>query len=173
LITSAPDPATKTILRPLDVHTSQISPSPSTVLSHDQSSSTSSLSSSSATQTRFRPVLAAEPSPVSMLLGASSPRFASLPIGARVEVSAASFQTARKLGTLISQGAGGSALVVDYGTDHAVGNSFRVRLSFSRLTTLLRAPDSTAPPHVCCRHSRATPSSTHLNDPAMQTLPQT
>ncbi|KAH9055203.1 S-adenosyl-L-methionine-dependent methyltransferase [Lactarius vividus] len=66
-----------------------------------------------------------KPTPVSTLLGASSPRFATLPIGARIEVSAASFQTARKLGTLVSQGAGGSALVVDYGTDHAVGNSFR------------------------------------------------
>ena len=82
---------------------------------------------------------------MSMLLGASSPRFASLPIGARVEISAASFQTARKLGTLISQGAGGSALVVDYGTDHAVGNSFRVRVFFSWLATLLRAADSTSP----------------------------
>ncbi|KAH9167860.1 DUF185-domain-containing protein [Lactarius sanguifluus] len=81
--------------------------------------------SASTPKTRFRPILAAEPTPVSTLLGASSPRFASLPIGARIEVSAAAFQTARKLGTLVSQGAGGSALVVDYGTDHAVGNSFR------------------------------------------------
>ena len=28
---------------------------------------------------------------------------------------------------MVSQGAGGSALVVDYGADHATGNSFRVR----------------------------------------------
>jgi NADH dehydrogenase [ubiquinone] 1 alpha subcomplex assembly factor 7 len=83
--------------------------------------------SASTPKTRFRPVLAPEPTPVSTLLGASSPRFASLPIGARIEVSAASFQIAHKLGTLVSQGAGGSALVVDYGADHAVGNSFRVR----------------------------------------------
>jgi NADH dehydrogenase [ubiquinone] 1 alpha subcomplex assembly factor 7 len=87
--------------------------------SHNQSSPTS--------QPRFRPILAAEPSPVSTLLGGSSRRFASLPISARIEVSATSFQIARKLGTLISQGAGGSGLVIDYGTDHAVGNSFRVR----------------------------------------------
>ncbi|KAI9463192.1 S-adenosyl-L-methionine-dependent methyltransferase [Lactarius psammicola] len=115
LITSAHDPAAKTILRP--------SPSPFT---SSPTSPTPSLDLSASTpKTRFRPVLAPEPTPVSTLLGASSPRFASLPIGARIEVSAASFQTARKLGTLVSQGAGGSALVVDYGTDHAVGNSFR------------------------------------------------
>ncbi|KAF8492639.1 DUF185-domain-containing protein [Russula emetica] len=106
LITSTPDPAAKTILRPSDDDSS-----------HDRSPSTS--------QTRFRPVLATESSPVSTLLGSSSPRFSSLPIGARIEVSAASFRIAHKLGTLISQGAGGSALIVDYGTDHAVGNSFR------------------------------------------------
>ncbi|KAN0134477.1 S-adenosyl-L-methionine-dependent methyltransferase [Lactarius tabidus] len=109
LLTSAHDPAAKTIIRP----SSPASAAPSL----DPSASTP--------KTRFRPVLAPEPTPVSTLLGASSPRFASLPIGARIEVSAASFQTARKLGTLVSQGAGGSALVVDYGTDHAVGNSFR------------------------------------------------
>ncbi|KAN0113582.1 DUF185 domain containing protein [Russula decolorans] len=106
LITSTPDPAAKTILRPSGDDSSR-----------DQSSFTS--------QTRFRPVLATEPSPVSTLLGSSSPRFSSLPIGARIEVSAASFRIAHKLGTLISQGAGGSALIVDYGTDHAVENSFR------------------------------------------------
>ncbi|KAN0134557.1 S-adenosyl-L-methionine-dependent methyltransferase [Lactarius tabidus] len=109
LLTSAHDPAAKTIIRP----SSPVSAAPSL----DPSASTP--------KTRFRPVLAPEPTPVSTLLGASSPRFASLPIGARIEVSPASFQTARKVGTLVSQGAGGSALVVDYGTDHAVGNSFR------------------------------------------------
>ncbi|KAI9508435.1 DUF185-domain-containing protein [Russula earlei] len=120
LITSIPDPAAKTVLRPSDVlFASQPSPSPTPLSnpSHDRSLPI--------TQTRFRPVLAAEPSPVSSLLGASSPRFSSLPIGARIEVSAASFQTSRKLGTLISRGAGGSALIIDYGKDHAVGNSFR------------------------------------------------
>ncbi len=113
LITSTPDPAAKTILRHSDDRPS-----------HGQLLSTS--------QTRFRPVLATEPSPVSTLLGSSSPRFSSLPIGTRIEVSAASFRIARKLGTLISQGAGGCALIVDYGADHAVGNSFRVRV-FSQM----------------------------------------
>ncbi|KAI9439742.1 DUF185-domain-containing protein [Lactarius indigo] len=111
LITSARDPAAKTILKPPPSPLAPATPSLDPL--------------ASTTKTRFRPVLGAEPTPVSMLLGASSPRFASLPIGARIEVSAASFQTARKLGTLVSQGAGGSALVVDYGADHAVGNSFR------------------------------------------------
>jgi len=73
---------------------------------------------------------------VSTLLGSSS-GFSSLPIGARIEVSAASFRISHKLGTLISQGAGGSALIVDYGTDHAVGSSFRVRVIFSNVTAIL------------------------------------
>ena len=120
LITSSSDPAAKTILRHSDDDTtSQFSRSLlATSPSHDRSPPTS--------QTRFRPVIAKEPSPVSTLLGASSPRFSSLPIGARIEVSAVSFRIARKLGTLLSQGAGGSALIVDYGANHAVGNSFRV-----------------------------------------------
>ncbi|KAN0134541.1 S-adenosyl-L-methionine-dependent methyltransferase [Lactarius tabidus] len=109
LLTSAQDPAVKTIISPSSL-----------------ASATPSLDPPASTpKTRFRPVLAPEPTQVSTLLGASSPRFATLPIGARIEVSAASFQIARKLGTLVSQGAGGSALVVDYGTDHAVGSSFR------------------------------------------------
>jgi len=121
LITSTPDLAAKTVLRPSKgLNASPLSPalSPPSIPSHERSSSI--------TKTRFRSVLAPEPSPVSTLLGASSPRFSSLPIGTRIEVSAASFQTARKLGTLISQGTGGSALVIDYGKEHAVGNSFRV-----------------------------------------------
>jgi NADH dehydrogenase [ubiquinone] 1 alpha subcomplex assembly factor 7 len=128
LITSSSDPAAKPILRPSDDSTPpQFSNSPLTTPSHDRSPS----------QTRFRPVLATEPSPVSTLLGASSPRFSSLPIGARIEVSAASFRIARKLGELISQGAGGSALIIDYGTNHAVGNSFRVRVFSSSITAIL------------------------------------
>ncbi|KAI0267855.1 S-adenosyl-L-methionine-dependent methyltransferase [Gloeopeniophorella convolvens] len=119
LITSAPDPTAKTILRPSDV---LVKSSP---LSSNSSASALLDQSPSSSRTRFRPVLSKDPSPISTLLGSSSPRFAALPIGARIEVSAASYQTARKLGTLVSQGAGGSALVVDYGADHAVGNSFR------------------------------------------------
>ena len=82
--------------------------------------------SASTLRTCFRPVLVREPAAASTLLSASSPHFVSLLNGARIEVSAASFQTAPKLGSLVSQGAGGSALVVDYGADHAVGNSFHV-----------------------------------------------
>ena len=51
-----------------------------------------------------------------------------LRIGACIKVSAAPFQTVPKLGTLVSQGAGGSALVMDYGADHAVGNSIYSKL---------------------------------------------
>jgi Putative S-adenosyl-L-methionine-dependent methyltransferase len=120
LITSTPDPIAKTILRPSDVLNPQVSTPPSTTAILGQNSSS--------LETRFRSVLASELSPVSTLLGSSSPRFVSLPIGTRIEVSAASFQTAHRLGTLISQGAGGCALVVDYGADHAFGNSFRVHL---------------------------------------------
>jgi hypothetical protein len=101
-----------------------------TTLKTMQSAPSLILLSSSPIQMRFCPVLMPESSPVSTLLGTSSPRFVSLPIGPRIEVLAASFQTARKLSTLISQGAGGSALVIDYGTDHAVGNSFHVYVSF-------------------------------------------
>jgi hypothetical protein len=101
-----------------------------TTLKTMQSAPSLILLSSSPIQMRFCPVLMPESSPVSTLLGTSSPQFASLPISPHIEVSATSFQTARKLSMLISQGAGGSALVIDYGTDHAVGNSFRVRVSF-------------------------------------------
>ncbi|KAN0134441.1 DUF185 domain containing protein [Lactarius tabidus] len=102
LLTSAHDPAAKTIIRP----SSPVSAVPSL----DPSASTPKMC--------FRPVLAPEPTLVSTLLSASSPRFTSLPIGARIKVSPASFQTMHKVGTLVSQGAGGSALVVDYRADH-------------------------------------------------------
>jgi hypothetical protein len=60
--------------------------------------------------------------------GTSLLHFSSRPIlvGARVEGSAASFRITRKLGALISQAAGGSTLLLDYGTEQAVGDSFRV-----------------------------------------------
>jgi NADH dehydrogenase [ubiquinone] 1 alpha subcomplex assembly factor 7 len=82
--------------------------------------------SASTPNTHFCPVLGPELTPVSTLLSASSPQFTSLPIGAHIKVSAASFQIVHKLSMLVSQGAGGSALVVDYGADHAAGNSFHV-----------------------------------------------
>ncbi|KAJ8503410.1 hypothetical protein ONZ45_g10887 [Pleurotus djamor] len=66
------------------------------------------------------------PSPVSALLAHSSPRFASLPPGSKLEVSPASFKVSRTIGELIAASSkGGSALVVDYGGDKAFGDSFR------------------------------------------------
>ena len=50
--------------------------------------------------------------------------FSSLLLCTCIEVLPASFRILRKLGALVSRGAGGSASIVDY--DHAVGNSFRV-----------------------------------------------
>ena len=92
----------------------------------------------------------------------------SLPIGARIEVSAVSFRIVRKLGTLISQGAGGSALIVDYGTDHAVGNSFRVRpLIISYCYYFMRPTRRTR------RLLRAMRSRTHLTALARQISLQT
>ena len=79
-----------------------------------------------------------------MLLGHASPRFAALPVGARIEVSGASMKIARQIAELLSpqpssgegqdgdeRGGGGCALVIDYGAEKAVGNSLRVRLSSS------------------------------------------
>ncbi|ETW83288.1 hypothetical protein HETIRDRAFT_316531 [Heterobasidion irregulare TC 32-1] len=91
---------------------------------------TSAHDSSSKTILRpLSPTLSAAPSPVSTLLGSSSTRFSSLPIGSRIEVSPAGFQISRKVGELIGGksniGSRGSALIIDYGADKAFGNSFR------------------------------------------------
>lgn len=111
LITSAPDPSAPTIIIP----------------------SNSSVTQAMATPSHFRHVLAPEPSAKSILLGSSSPRFNTLPIGSRVEASPVSYRLARKIAELLSakddnKRAGGSALIIDYGDDRAYGNSFRVSL---------------------------------------------
>ncbi|KAK0500165.1 S-adenosyl-L-methionine-dependent methyltransferase [Armillaria luteobubalina] len=72
---------------------------------------------------RLRRVLSPNPTAASTLLGRSSLRFDQLPEGSRLEVSAASFRIARKVGELLSPG--GCALVVDYGGDSPFGDSFR------------------------------------------------
>jgi hypothetical protein len=61
-----------------------------------------------------------------IVTGDASPRYSSRPIAAHVEGSAASFRITCKFGTLISQ-AGGSTLLLDYGTEQAVGD-FRVHI---------------------------------------------
>ncbi|KAH9998921.1 S-adenosyl-L-methionine-dependent methyltransferase [Russula vinacea] len=117
LITSSSDPAAKTILRHSNNGSlSQSSHPPSAMPSHDRSH---------LHQNAFPPCPRGGALTSVNITRCLLAAFSSLPIGARIEVSAVSFRIARKLGTLISQGAGGSALIVDYGTDHAVGNSFR------------------------------------------------
>ncbi|KAG7451355.1 DUF185-domain-containing protein [Guyanagaster necrorhizus] len=72
---------------------------------------------------RLRRVISPSPTAASTLLGRSSRRFDQLPEGSRLEVSAASFRVARKVGELLSPG--GCALVVDYGGDSPFEDSFR------------------------------------------------
>ncbi|KAG8930646.1 hypothetical protein FRC01_002450 [Tulasnella sp. 417] len=75
------------------------------------------------TSSRLNFTLSAEPSPVTSVLVASSPRFANLPTGSRIEVSPASFKIAHNVGNLVEKG--GAALIVDYGGPRFFGNSFR------------------------------------------------
>lgn len=84
--------------------------------------------------------LSREPSTLSSILPATSPRFdKDVPVGGRVEISKDSFETMRMVGQLISgvtsdapeesaTGAGGAGLVIDYGADGLSSNSFRVSL---------------------------------------------
>ena len=94
---------------------------------------------------RLRRVLSPSPTAASTLLGRSSLRFEQMPEGSRLEVSAASFRIARKVGELLSPG--GCALVVDYGGDSPFGDSFRVRYAFQFLCRDL---------HIICRRSKIT-----------------
>lgn len=120
MLTAGPDPAAKTILRPSDALST-----PRADLNVD-----TTLLQTSSNGPRFRPVLSSAPSPVSSLLGSSSSRFASLPVGARLEVSATGFKIARKVGEVVGgDGRKGAGLIVDYGKAHASGDSFRVRIS--------------------------------------------
>ncbi|KAL4247601.1 Protein arginine methyltransferase NDUFAF7 [Abortiporus biennis] len=116
LITSASDPAAPTILKA----------SGSSLTSTDPPFATPSKKS------RFRPVLAPNATFSATTLGASSPRFASIPVGGRLEVSPTSFKVAKSIGELLrhdpddeSTPSLGCGLFVDYGGDKAYGNSFR------------------------------------------------
>jgi hypothetical protein len=87
-----------------------------------------------------------EPTTMSQVLPATSDRFASVPVGGRVEISKDSFETMRMVGQLISAandedvsanksgGVGGAGLVIDYGTDGFSSNSFRVRSALCDLS---------------------------------------
>lgn len=108
---------------------------------------------------RFRPVLSPSTSSDATLLGSLSSRYASLPVGSRVEVSPESARIAGLVGKLlrpeVEEGHidAGTALVVDYGADHCTGDSFRVRcfpllISFPlpSLTSLLLQTGLQIPP---------------------------
>ncbi|KAG1781736.1 S-adenosyl-L-methionine-dependent methyltransferase [Suillus placidus] len=77
------------------------------------------------TTSRWTRVLSPTPTASSTLLGLASPRFFSLPVGTRIEVSRASMNQARGIGKLINAHGGGCALVVDYGADKAFSDSLR------------------------------------------------
>ncbi|KAF7301121.1 Protein arginine methyltransferase NDUFAF7 [Mycena indigotica] len=78
----------------------------------------------------FQYVLSPNPTAASTLLGHSSPRFATLPVGSRLEVSPTGFRTMRSIGSLIAgpppeRIAKGCGLIIDYGNAQASSNSFR------------------------------------------------
>ncbi|KAF8121754.1 S-adenosyl-L-methionine-dependent methyltransferase [Boletus edulis] len=110
---------------------------PSGVLTPSSSSSSSSSSGPppalQSVSPRWTRVLSPTPTASSTLLGHASPRFAALPVGARIEVSGASIKVARQIAELLSSShsdsehdsGSGCALVIDYGAEKAVGNSLR------------------------------------------------
>ena len=80
----------------------------------------------------FKEVLSGLPGLASGLLSHSAERYDRLPLGSRVEISPSAFKIMRTIGEMLRadntdrQAVRGAALVVDYGDDHAFGNSFRV-----------------------------------------------
>ena len=83
---------------------------------------------------RWTPVLSPTSTASAALLGNAPPRFSRLLVGSRIEVSGAGVKSARSVANLIGsdrgeESASGCALIVDYGAEHAVGNSLRVRCS--------------------------------------------
>ncbi|KAG9124017.1 hypothetical protein FRC07_013180 [Ceratobasidium sp. 392] len=86
---------------------------------------TISSSPTTAQPSKLRYVLSGRLSPLAHTLGQSSPRFNSLPMGSRIEVSPASWGIARTAGKLVGAPGGGAGLVIDYGDDKAFGSSFR------------------------------------------------
>ncbi|KAI5118137.1 hypothetical protein M0805_001736 [Coniferiporia weirii] len=68
-----------------------------------------------------------EPTSLATLMGNMSPRFAKLTDGVRLEVSPVGFKAARQVAELLNdpKGAGGSALIIDYGQNSMSGNSLR------------------------------------------------
>ncbi|EIW72696.1 hypothetical protein TREMEDRAFT_25891, partial [Tremella mesenterica DSM 1558] len=89
------------------------------------------------TKSPFHMTLSREPTPLSTVLPATSPRFASIPSGGRLEIAGESWRIMRRLGEIISseegkastskrRGRGGGAgLIIDYGGEKYYGASFR------------------------------------------------
>lgn len=88
----------------------------------------------------FRLAICREANSLSTVLPATSPRYAKLPTGTRVEISVESWKISRRIGEIIRGGAGGAGLMIDYGGDRHYGSSFRVSrrsvLRIKRNTTL-------------------------------------
>jgi len=130
VITSEPDPTAKTILRPTPASKRLQKKKKKWAFNKGP---TFDFPVESDEPNLLRPVLSSTPSPIANLLGSSSPRFRVIPVGGRIEVSAAAFQIARKVGEMIggnisdSEGQRkGCGLIVDYGAPKAFGSSFRV-----------------------------------------------
>ncbi|TFK74089.1 DUF185-domain-containing protein, partial [Pluteus cervinus] len=85
-----------------------------------------STSTSTTPKYPFHRVLTPTPTPISSILGSSSPRFQTIPEGGQLEVSPFAFRMARQVGFLLSQNrVGGAGLIIDYGGDNCFGDSFR------------------------------------------------
>ncbi|XP_006459262.1 hypothetical protein AGABI2DRAFT_65768 [Agaricus bisporus var. bisporus H97] len=115
--------------------------------SYSTSSSSQTTAVNSGTRPLLRRVLSPSPTAASTVLGLSSPRFNSLPIGSFIEVSPAAFRIARQVAQLVSgttepepliqhnhkhdvapntdESVGGCGLIIDYGGDQVYGDSFR------------------------------------------------
>lgn len=132
---------------------------------------------------RLRRVLTREPSIMSRLLGHSSTRFDSLPVGTTIEVSPNSFRIAHDAAMLLSSkpplaeaeaapspdsqlSAGGCGLIIDYGGAHVHGTSFRV--SSSQISFGWNGQDA-----KLYRPSRNTNKSTHSSALESATSPPT
>lgn len=106
-----------------------IAPSSDPSIKYTMPSSESDQNSDSPPQlhhsSRWTRVLSPTPTASSTLLGLASPRFFSLPVGTRIEVSRTSMNQARGIGKLINTKGGGCALVIDYGADNAFNDSLR------------------------------------------------
>ncbi|EJD06897.1 DUF185-domain-containing protein [Fomitiporia mediterranea MF3/22] len=115
-ITTSPDSTAKTLLTSSSTSSPQSTPQ------------TESESESESNLPPLRLVRNPESTTLSSFLGSLSPRYTSVPNGARLEVSPTNFKLARTLAELVNdpQGAGGSALIIDYGRDVASGKSLRV-----------------------------------------------